>query len=767
VVAVLTSSSLVAVATPAQATTSPACPAAGISVASLNAPRFYIDTAQNQTPKMTAGYAGYMVSSTSARSDLWVRVSNFTGGQVRLPATQPAAIPVGAVPAGQGKPAYFLLEAPATSSSVQAHTVEVLSGAPGTDTSTVVCTKTGSFGAVEDTQKTQTNGVSNVSLSPAQPHLGETFEITVTGTTGTIGAGTTADPNALYITPSALPSWPAGQLRLVGTKLTISPDGTSPQQTYTDVLRRGSLGSTSRPYTAVYRFAAAGTTASVVSAYPIQQIASGTQIKHTDLSTTTVPSIPAAANTLSVAVAANPLTVAPSARSTVTQTLASTSTGTAEIDQLLLRLPTGATLVPGSAKYRGVSILDPTTAGSDLAFPGPFATSSSTPGTLEYRVDMPATEGSYSISAWGLLGSTLIDTTATTSDDVRASTTVRVVAPKAQTITFTQPGEAHYGSAVPALQASTTSELPVAFSSLTPDTCTVTGSAVTLADVGTCTVRAQQAGDAEWLAATAIDRSFTVTRGAQSISAPAPTDTRLDAEAPLLGATVTSALAVTWAAGPSEVCSVQEGVLVLHAVGTCSLTASQAGDARWAPADDLIRTFEVLRKAPRSQTITFTQPDDVRLDLGPITLQSSASSELPVTFGSLTPSVCVLDENDRDVVRLRSEGTCQVQATQDGDGDFTAATPVTRSFTVQPARADQTITFTQPDDVRIHRDHIVVQASTTSELPVAFRSLTPDVCNIDEQDGDLVLLLDLGTCEVQATQDGDDTWAAAAAIRSF
>jgi len=61
-----------------------------------------------------------------------------------------------------------------------------------------------------------------------------------------------------------------------------------------------------------------------------------------------------------------------------------------------------------------------------------------------------------------------------------------------------------------AVTASASSNLPVAFESLTPAVCTVLGNTVTLVGSGTCTLRASQSGDATYLAATAVTRSFNV-----------------------------------------------------------------------------------------------------------------------------------------------------------------------------------------------------------------------------------------------------------------
>ncbi len=51
------------------------------------------------------------------------------------------------------------------------------------------------------------------------------------------------------------------------------------------------------------------------------------------------------------------------------------------------------------------------------------------------------------------------------------------------------------------------------FSSLTTSVCTVSGSTVTLAALGTCTIAANQPGNATYAAATPVTQSFVITSG--------------------------------------------------------------------------------------------------------------------------------------------------------------------------------------------------------------------------------------------------------------
>ncbi len=80
-----------------------------------------------------------------------------------------------------------------------------------------------------------------------------------------------------------------------------------------------------------------------------------------------------------------------------------------------------------------------------------------------------------------------------------------------QTITFAPLSNQPYGTAPFTVSATASSGLPVSFASTTSTVCTVAGSTVVLLEGGTCTIKATQAGNADYDAAAAVSRSFQVT----------------------------------------------------------------------------------------------------------------------------------------------------------------------------------------------------------------------------------------------------------------
>ncbi|HWS44719.1 MAG TPA: DUF4082 domain-containing protein [Acidimicrobiia bacterium] len=84
----------------------------------------------------------------------------------------------------------------------------------------------------------------------------------------------------------------------------------------------------------------------------------------------------------------------------------------------------------------------------------------------------------------------------------------------------------------------------------------------------------------------------------------------------------------------------------------------------------------------QSQTITFAALPNVTVAQTPVTAGATASSGLPVTFTTTTPSVCAAGGTNGSTITLLTNGTCTVNADQSGNDTYNAAPTVTQSFTV-------------------------------------------------------------------------------------
>lgn len=88
------------------------------------------------------------------------------------------------------------------------------------------------------------------------------------------------------------------------------------------------------------------------------------------------------------------------------------------------------------------------------------------------------------------------------------------------------------------------------------------------------------------------------------------------------------------------------------------------------------------RPPAASQSITFAALAAVTLPASAFALTATSSSGLPVSFALTTPIVCTVSGN---LVTPLAAGTCAITATQAGNASYAAASPVTQSFTLNPA----------------------------------------------------------------------------------
>jgi len=251
-----------------------------------------------------------------------------------------------------------------------------------------------------------------------------------------------------------------------------------------------------------------------------------------------------------------------------------------------------------------------------------------------------------------------------------------------QTISFTStaPSAAAFGGATYTPVASATSLLPVTLiiDPTSSTVCSISGGVVSFIGIGTCTIDANQAGNANWNAATQVQQGFIVGKGAQTISftstAPAAT---VAGPTYTPAATATSALAVTIIVDPSSntICSMTGGVVSFALPGTCLLDATQAGNTNWNAA---VQVQQVVTVGKGTQTITFTStpPSPATVASPPYTPTATASSGLAVTSFTLDPSStggCTVS-NGTFTFTAALASTCVIDANQAGDNTWNAAT---------------------------------------------------------------------------------------------
>jgi hypothetical protein len=257
-----------------------------------------------------------------------------------------------------------------------------------------------------------------------------------------------------------------------------------------------------------------------------------------------------------------------------------------------------------------------------------------------------------------------------------------------QTITFTTtaPSGATVGGPSYAVSASASSGLPVSLSAAASSAgiCTLSGSTVSFVGAGTCTINANQAGNASYNPAPQAQQSFAVAKAAQTITftSAAPGAAVVGGPTYTVAATASSGLTVAFSIAPASagVCTISGSTVSFVAGGTCTVNANQAGNAGYNAAPQAQQSFAV---AKATQTITFTSaaPKKDKND-APYTVTAVSTSGLAVTF-SADPSSAGVCTVSGSTVSFIGRGDCTINADQAGNTSYLPAAQVQQSFKVK------------------------------------------------------------------------------------
>jgi hypothetical protein len=151
-----------------------------------------------------------------------------------------------------------------------------------------------------------------------------------------------------------------------------------------------------------------------------------------------------------------------------------------------------------------------------------------------------------------------------------------------------------------------------------------------------------------------------------------------------------------------------------------------------------------------TQTITFnTIPNGVVG--GTVALNATVTSGLAISYGTTTPSVCTVSGTTASLI---AQGTCTITADQSGSAAYTAATQVSRSFTVNPTPVP-VLSFTQAGPLQIILGNSLTNAVSStlsggSYGAVTYTSSNPAVATVDA--AGKVTTVSAGTVTITATQ---------------
>jgi photosystem II stability/assembly factor-like uncharacterized protein len=330
------------------------------------------------------------------------------------------------------------------------------------------------------------------------------------------------------------------------------------------------------------------------------------------------------------------------------------------------------------------------------------------------------------------------------------------IAMEDQTITFASIAAHTFGDPDFVISPSASSGLTVSLQA-TGD-CSLSGTTVHITGAGSCSIKASQAGNANYNPAPDVTQGFSIAMESQTITfTTIPTHTFGDADF-TVSPIASSGLAVSTSVGPTDNCTDTAGVIHITGAGSCSVTATQAGDANWSAAAPVTQMFTIN---PGNQTITFAAIPGHTFGDADFAIDPVASSGLTVSLTTEAGSTCQLIGLN---VHITGAGGCSIDANQAGNTNWNPAPKVTQTFAI--AKEGQTITFPAIADQVLGAPDFEIAANDDSRLPITF-SVVSGPCTTAPGSSDYAAIVHLtgaGTCMIKASQAGDSNWLAAADV---
>jgi uncharacterized repeat protein (TIGR02543 family) len=348
-------------------------------------------------------------------------------------------------------------------------------------------------------------------------------------------------------------------------------------------------------------------------------------------------------------------------------------------------------------------------------------------------------------------GNAVITGTFTPTDTSLAATTATftlTVSPGGNTISWSQTlGNVVYGSGSISLSATATATGAVTFSTNNTAICLVSGSTLSLVGVGSCTVTANHAGDANYAAANAVAKTFSITQAANSISfGTAPTGLTYGETGQTRTVTATATNGTIQFSTSSATCSVNAstGVVTILGAGSCDIVASATSvSGNYVTPTPQTQTLSIAQAA---NSITWSQTlGNVTYGASTISLTATATNG-SVTYSTNDSNICSVSGS---TISITGAGTCVVTANQSGNSNYLSATAVSKTFSI--AQAANSISFgVAPTGLTYGETGQTRTVTATATSGTIQFSTTSNTCSVNSSTG-VVTILRAGSCVISAS----------------
>jgi hypothetical protein len=333
-------------------------------------------------------------------------------------------------------------------------------------------------------------------------------------------------------------------------------------------------------------------------------------------------------------------------------------------------------------------------------------------------------------------------------------------------VTITSPSSVNFWSTLTPAATGGTGTGAIFFS--VNGSCRIVGTTLIPGDAGSpCLLSATRMGDTNYRAAVPDFQTITVRKLSQQTLSIANATDMIVGTLDLFtsGGSGSGSVSYSVNSGDASRCSISGTTLTASASGDCRISAIKGASTNYDVSNTATATIHVSKDV---QNVVFTSTaPSFPVAQGSYVPTATSTSALAVTFSIVTSNstpACAFDSLDSRKINFLTSGDCEIVATQVGNARYSAAS-ASQKITV--GVLNQTINFATLADKTFGTPAFQVAATSNSGLPVAIATTSnSNACTISNLG--VITLTAAGLCELQATQAGNNTYAAATpVIRSF
>ncbi len=253
-----------------------------------------------------------------------------------------------------------------------------------------------------------------------------------------------------------------------------------------------------------------------------------------------------------------------------------------------------------------------------------------------------------------------------------------VIVNKADQIIFFNPIPSKtFGDPPFQLTAGVSSFLEPVFRSSDPSIVSIEGNEASIVGAGTVDIIASQPGDQNHNPAIEVVRTIVIKKASQQIIFE-PIEIKTYGDPPfMLQATADSGLPLVYSIEFDSLAIIDGNTVTIVGAGKTRIYAYQDGNQNYLP--QVIQRDLIINKA--NQSITFEALLPKKFGDPSFSISALASSGLPVLFSSSKKTIATVSNN---VITILAAGTAPIVASQPGNANYHAATPVVQPLVISP-----------------------------------------------------------------------------------